>query len=115
DIESARHNLARPKNEFDNNGPASKAPNTHFLFDQFTRATHNQGLHERFTQLRIMDILDHFADQVKTAHDSLQEYCGHYRELGRGGLISDAEAALKMAGASLRQLRAYGVDTTAFD
>lgn len=115
DIDTADKLCQRPANEFDNNGPASKTPNTHFLFDQFTRATHGQNMHERLVHMRVLDILDHFAGHVQTAHDKLKEYCTHYQELGQGGLIYDAEQALKMAGADLRQLKAYGVDTTHFD
>lgn len=115
DIDSAAKHCARPANEFDNNGPAGKTPNTHFLFDQFTKATHGQNMNERLAQLRVLDILDHFAGHIQTAHDSLKEYCTHYQELGQGGLVYDAEHALKLAGASLRQLKAYGVDTTHFD
>lgn len=115
DVNNANRHLARPDNEFDNNGPASKTPNTHFLFEQFTKATHRQTLQERLTQLRVLDILDHFIDQVKDAHTHLQEYCTHYQELGRGGLITDAEDSLRLAGVSLRQLKAYGIDTTVFE
>ena len=115
DIDIADTHCQRPANEFDNNGPASKTPNTHFLFDHFTKATHGHNMNERLAQLRVLDILDHFAGHVQTAHDNLKEYCTHYQELGQGGLIYDAEKALKLAGASLRQLKAYGVDTTDFD
>lgn len=115
DIDTADKNCQRSENEFDNNGPASKTPNTHFLFDHFNKATHGHNMNERLAQLRVLDILDRFADQIKSAHDNMQEYCKHYQELGQGGLIYDAEKSLKLAGASLRQLKAYGVDTTVFD
>lgn len=115
DIASARKNLARPANEFDNNGPASKVPNAHFLLDHFTRAANDSNFHTATSSLRVLNILDRFVDQVDKAHAKLTEYCGKYQELGYGGLISDAEDLLAGAEASVRQMKAYGVDTTNFE
>lgn len=114
-IERADRHLARPENEFDNNGPASKAPQTHFLFDQFTRAAHVHSMDDKLAELRTLDILDRFANHIRSAHDSLQTYCGKYSELGHGGLIDDALDALQMADIALRQLKAYGIDGADFD
>jgi hypothetical protein len=115
DIDRADRRLQRPENEFDNNGPASKAPQTHFLFDQFTRAVHVHSMDDKMAELRVLDILDRFAQQVHLAHDSLQTYCKKYHELGQGGLIDDALDALRLAGAAVRQLKAYGVESAEFE
>ena len=115
DIDRADKNLQRPENEFGNNGPASKTPQTHFLFDQFTRAAHLNRMDDKMGELRALDILDRFTSQVRRAHDSLQAYCNKYQELGQGELIDDALDALRLAGASVRQLKAYGVDSSDFE
>lgn len=115
DIDRANKHLQRPENEFDNAGPASKAPQTHFLFDQFTRAAHLSSLEDKVAEMRALDILDRFTSQIRHAHDSLQTYCSKYQELGQGGLIDEALDSLRLAGASLRQLKAYGVDCTDFE
>lgn len=115
DIDRADKHMQRPENEFGNNGPGSKAPQTHFLFDQFTRAAHLNRLDDKMAELRVLDILDRFTSQVRRAHDSLQTYCEKYQELGQGGLIDDALDALRLAGASVRQLKAYGVDSSDFE
>ncbi len=115
DIASANKNLQRPADEFDNNGPASKAPNAHFLLDQFTRAAHSSDYKEATQSLRVLNILDRFVDQIDKAHGKLTEYCGKYHELGHGGLITDAEDLLTAAEASVKQMKAYGVDTKEFE
>jgi len=115
DIDRADSRLKRPENEFDNNGPASKAPQTHFLFDQFTRAAHVHSMDDKLAELRVLDILDRFAQQVHRAHDNMQTYCEKYHELGQGGLIDNALDALRLAGAAVRQLKAYGVETEKFE
>lgn len=115
DIDRADKNLQRPENEFGNNGPASKVPQTHFLFDQFTRAAHLNRLDDKLAELRVLDILDRFTTHVRHAHDHLQTYCEKYQELGQGGLIDDALDALRLAGAAVRQLKAYGVDSADFE
>ena len=115
DIDRADKNLRRPENEFDNMGPGSKIPQTHFLFDQFTRAAHVHSMEDKMAELRVMDILDRFAQQMQRAHDKLQTYCEKYHELGQGGLIDDALDALRLAGASVRQLIAYGIESTDFE
>lgn len=115
DIDRADGRLQRPATEFDNGGPASKAPQTHFLFDQFTRAAHVHSMDDKIAELRVLDILDRFAQQVHRAHDNLQTYCQTYHELGQGGLIDDALDALRLAGAAVRQLKAYGVESAAFE
>lgn len=115
DLARADSRLQRPENEFDNNGPASKAPQTHFLFDQFTRAAHVHSLDDKIAEMRVLDILDRMAQHVRRAHDNMQTYCEKYHELGQGGLIDSALDSLRLAGAALRQLKAYGVETGDFD
>ncbi|MFN7113452.1 MAG: hypothetical protein ACK4PK_03750 [Alphaproteobacteria bacterium] len=115
DIDRADRRLQRPENEFDNAGPASKAPQTHFLFDQFTRAVHVHSMDDKIAELRVLDILDRFAQHIHRAHDNLQTYCKQYHELGQGGLIDDALDALRLAGAAVRQLKAYGVESADFE
>lgn len=115
DIDSANKNLARPANEFDNGGPASKAPNAHFLLDHFTRAANDSDYTASMNSLRVLNILDRLVDQVEQVQNKLSEYCTKYHELGHGGLITDAENILVQAEASVKQMKAYGVDTTNFD
>lgn len=115
DIQSAAANLARPPEEFDNNGPASKTPNTHFLLDHFTRAAHGNDYTTALASTRVLNILDRFMDQVEKAHGKLVEYCGKYQELGHGDLITEAEDLLVAAEASARQMKAYGVNTEKFE
>jgi hypothetical protein len=115
DIESANKHLARPANEFDNNGPMSKTPNTHFLLDHFTRAARENDFDSATTSARVLNILDRFVEQVDKAHGKLSEYCRKFQELGQGELISDAEDLLTKAESSVKQLKAYGVDTADFE
>lgn len=115
DIDSSARNLARPDSEFDNNGPASKTPNTLFLLDHFTRAAHGENYSAALTSLRVLNILDRFIDQVDKGREKLEAYCASYQELGHGDLIAEAEASFAMAEASVRQLKAYGVDTASFE
>lgn len=115
DIASADKNLQRPANEFDNNGPASKAPNAHFVLDQFTRAAHSGDFHAATSSARVLNILDRLVDQIDKVHAKLSEYCDKYQELGQGGLISDAETLLVASEAAVRQMKAYGVDTKEFE
>lgn len=115
DAGSANRNLQRADEDFDANAPSGKIPNTHFLFDQFARAAHNETLHTRMNDLRALQVLDRFAAQIETAHAKMTEYCDKYAQTGQGGLIVQAENALDMAEASLQQLRAYGVNVASFD
>jgi hypothetical protein len=115
DVDSANKNLQRPQNEFDNTGPASKVPHTHFLLDQFSRAAHKSDFDSVSSHLRMMNLLDTFVDHVDAAHRSMQQYCGHYQELGQGGHMEDAANALQRAELTLRQLKAYGVNTADFE
>jgi hypothetical protein len=115
DIASSAKNLQRPAEEFDNSGPASKVPNAHFLLDHFTRAAHGDDYTASTNALRVLNLLDRFVEQVDTAHGKLKEYCGKYHELGHGGLIYDAEDLLAKAESSVRQMKAYGVDTEKFE
>lgn len=115
DVDSASRHVERPADEFDNNGPASKLPNTHFLFDQFTQAVHRSGYSDSLNGLRALSLLDRFADLVDEAHGHLSEYCEKYSQLGYGGLIDDALGQLDLAESALKQLKAYNVDTTEYD
>lgn len=110
DIETADKNLQRPENEFNNNGPASKIPQTHFLFDNFTRATHKNSLEESLNQLRVMDIMDTFTRFIETAHEKMTGYCENYHMLGYGQLMAEADSALASAESTMKQLKAYGLD-----
>lgn len=114
DVDSANKNAARPDDEYNNSGPASRAPGTHFLLEQFTRAAHSQDFNTATSGLRVLNILDRFVEQIEQAHKNMQEYCQKYEQLGQGDLITDAEKTLKMAESSIAQLKAYGVDTTQF-
>lgn len=116
DVDSANDNVQRPEDEFDNNGPLSRRPNVHFLLENFQRAAEKPDDYQtNLNGLRAMNILDRFADQIEIANEKLQEYSRNYRQMGQGGLIDDAESALRLADSFLRQLRAYGVDTTEYD
>jgi hypothetical protein len=115
DIESANKHLARPADEFDNNGPVSKTPNAHFLLDHFTRAAHGNDYKSELASLRVLNILDRFVGQIENAQAKLSEYCNKYHELGHGDLITDAENILVTAEASVQQMKAYGVDTATFE
>jgi hypothetical protein len=115
DIDRANKNLQRPESEFDGTGPASKIPQTHFLFDQFRRATHNRNINTAMAELRVMTLLDQFVSEIQTVEKSLRIYSETYLALGQGGLISDAEKALRNAEPIVRQIKGYGVDTTAYE
>lgn len=115
DIDSANAKLQRNADEFDNNGPASKLPNTHFLLDNFTKAANKNDFQTSTNGLRALNILDRFVGYIEQAQQSLDDYCKKYTQMGQGGLIDDAETALGLAESSLRQLRAYGVDTAEYD
>ena len=115
DIDRANKNLARPADEFDNNGPASKLPSSHFLLDKFTKAARQDDYATGSAALRAMAVLDRFVDQVEQAEAKLQEYCKTYLQLGKGDLIDEAESLFSMASGSLRQLKAYGVETKEFE
>lgn len=114
DVDSANTHAARPDDEYNNAGPASRSPGTHFILEQFTRAAHSQDFNTATSGLRVLNILDRFVEQVEQAHKKMQEYCEKYEQLGQGDLITDAEKTLKMAESSIAQLKAYGVDTTQF-
>ncbi|MDE1152665.1 MAG: hypothetical protein PW788_09025 [Micavibrio sp.] len=115
DIARANSHLARPADEFDNNGPASKLPNSHFLLDKFTKAARQDDYDTGLAGLRALAVLDRFVDHVAQAEQKLQEYCKTYLELGKGDLIDEADSLLEIASASLRQLKAYGVDTKEYE
>jgi hypothetical protein len=115
DLDSAAKHLRRPAEEFRNDGPLSRAPNAHFLLDRFTAAAHSYDYNQALAATRILNILDRFASQIGTVEEKLTEYCGKYRELGQGGLIDDALKALDTADGSIRQMKAYGVDTKEFE
>lgn len=115
DVDSANSRVLRPEDEFDNNGPASKLPNTHFLLDNFTKAANKDDFQTSLNGQRAMNILDGFVDHIEKANTQLEKYCKDYRLGGQGGLIDDADRSLQLAESSLRQLRAYGVDTTEYD
>ena len=115
DVDSANQNNERPAAEFDNNGPASKLPNSHFLLDRFNTAAHKNDYQTSVNGLRALSILDHFVDQIEQTQKHLDEYCEKYSQMGFGGLIDDADTTLRLAESSLKQLRAYGVDTTEYD
>ena len=115
DIDSANSHVQRHEDEFDNNGPQSKLPNTHFLLDNFTAAAHRDDFQTSLNGTRAMALLDRFVDQVEAAKEHLIEYCEKYAAMGYGGLIDDADNELRLAESTLRQLRAYHVDTTEYD
>lgn len=115
DIARANKNLQRPADEFDGTGPAGKVPQTHFLFDQFRRATHNRNINTALAELRVMTLLDQFAAEIETVEKNLRIYGETYLALGQGGLILDAEQALERAVPVLRQIKAYGVDTAGYE
>jgi hypothetical protein len=117
DLQSSKKHLQRPAEEFRNDGPAGKAPATHFLFDHFNRAASVTGMdmEGNLRQMRILNVLDIYASQIKAAHENLSAYCAEYLDLGKGGLIDKAESALEKAGHALVQLRAYGVDVADFE
>ena len=115
DVDRSNDHMERPADEFDNNGPASKLPNTHFLLDQFTSAAHGNSHADALNGLRALNLMDRFADLIGEVHESLVEYCEKFSELGYGGLIDDALARLDIADSTLKQLKAYGADTTNFE
>lgn len=115
DITRANNHLQRPADEFDNNGPASKLPASHFLLDKFTKAARQEDYATASAGLRVLGILDRFTDNVAQAEAKLQEYCKTYTELGKGDLIDEADSLFQMAAASLRQLKPYGVDTKEYE
>ncbi|HYD18044.1 MAG TPA: hypothetical protein VEF76_06170 [Patescibacteria group bacterium] len=115
DVDSANAHVQRPEDEFDNNGPQSKLPNAHFLLDSFTAAAHRDDYAASLNGVRAINLLDRFVDQIEIAQGHLTEYCDNYAKLGYGGLIDDADTALRLAESLLRQLRAYHVDTSEYD
>lgn len=115
DVESAKKNLQRPSDEFDNMGPAGKTPNPHFIFDSFQRAAQRHTFDEGAAALRMLHLLDRFAEHVETAHTHMNDYCATYLDLGKGTLLTAAITELEQAGLTARQLKAYGIETREFD
>lgn len=115
DIESAERNLQRPENEFNGTGPSSKIPQTHFLFDQFKRASHDRNMNSAVAEMRVTFLLQQFMAEVETVGDNLEEYCKNYLSLGQGSLITESEEAIERAAPILRQIKGYGIDIAPFE
>ena len=111
DIEKAHRHLQRPADEFHNTGNQSQIPQTHFLLNHFRVATTKKTI----PQVRIISLMDNFAGHITEMHQKLETYCQTYQNLGKGGLIQEAEQALDKAESALKQIKAYGLNVESFE
>ena len=111
DIHSANNNMQRPADEFHNTGKQSKVPQTHFLLDHFRVAAKKKTI----PQVRIISHMDNFAAHITEMHQKLETYCQTYQNLGKGGLVQEAEQALDKAESDLKQIKAYGLNVESFE
>lgn len=111
DVERADKHMQRPPEAFQDGNVQSKIPHAHFLFDHFRVAAQKRAIPET----RVISLMDHFVGHISTMNQKLHEYCATYEQLGKGGLIIDAEQSLDTAFSVLNQLKAYGLDISGFE
>lgn len=114
-IASADKNCQRPAHEFGPAAPSRRLPDTVFLFDAFNRKAIGKKHSSELASLRVLNLMDTFVRHIETFSTHLQSYRADYLKPGGGARISAAELSLVHARNQLRQMQAYGVDTTAFE
>lgn len=114
-IASADKNCQRPASEFDTSAPSRRLPDTLFLFDAFNRKAIGKKHSSELASLRVLNLMDTFVRHIETFSNQLHAYRADYLKPGGGARLSAAELSLVQARNQLRQMQAYGVDTTAFE
>lgn len=115
DIAQADRHAARPASEFGLNPPGKRLPSTLFVFDMFNRHATRDSKSGDIGALRALHLLDTFVGQIELMQKSLSQYAASKNRLDDAHLITTAEQALVQARNSLRQLKGYKVDITAFE
>lgn len=115
DITRADANLQRPAGEFGPAAPSRKLPNTLFIFDAFNRNALGKKAEGELAGLRVMNLLDQFVRKIEAMDKALHDYASAHLRPDAQRHINTAEYSLTQARHDLRQIKAYGIDTAAFE
>lgn len=114
-IASADRHCQRPAGEFGPEAASRRLPDTLFLFDAFNRKAIGKKQGNELAGLRVLNLMDTFVRHIDAFDTHLHEYRAGYLSPGSGGRIAAAELSLQQANNQLRQISAYGVDTSVFE
>ena len=114
-VASADKNCQRPAEEFGPAAPSRNLPDTLFLFDAFNRKAIGKKHSSELASLRVLNLMDTFVRHIENFSNQLDAYRAEYLKPGGGARLSAAELSLVQARNQLRQMNAYGVDTSAFE
>lgn len=114
-VASADKNCQRPANEFGPAGLSRRLPDSLFLFDAFNRKAIGKKQGSELASLRVLNLMDTFVRHIEAFDTHLHDYRADYLKSNGGARITAAEIALVHANNQLRQMNAYGVDTSAFE
>lgn len=115
DIARADKHLQRPPEEFGPAPPSRKLPDALFLFDAFNRRAIGKNADHEIAGMRALSLMDQFVNHIDAMNGHLSVYAAHHKGLDAPGRLASAEISLNTARVQLRQLKAYGVDTAAFE
>lgn len=115
DVASADRNLQRAPEDFGPAPPSRKVPDTLFLFDAFNRRAIGKNADHELAGMRALSLMDQFVTHIEAMNGQLRSFAAHYRDNDAQTRLTSAEISLNNARIQLRQLKAYGVDTSGFE